>query len=237
MKTYTFCMPIVEGKEALLQSRTKRWIREERDAWAESRKAAGIARERGWIQHTPQGPVLVLAHDVEDLDKAFRTIAESDRPFDVEFRKHVHETHGMELTADNAPSVRELEAWTDSDQPRDQKHWALAFPVRNGSFDEVAEWAHTVWSHDQFEAARRDAGVHKQVLCWQDTPQGAFVCLYAEGDGLKNAVEHVTQRNYEVDGLWLDGIERFVGLTVTGFDALPRVETVMDAEAFHPARA
>ncbi|MCB0878962.1 MAG: hypothetical protein KDC46_08280 [Thermoleophilia bacterium] len=84
----------------------------------------------------------------------------------------------------------------------------------------------------EFEQSRHDAGLQSQVLCLQQTPMGSFVIVYAEGESLQRAVETFAGSDRDVDRRWFDGIERFTGMRISGYDSLPRIEPVIDAEAF-----
>jgi hypothetical protein len=57
----------------------------------------GVTREAIFIQQTPIGDVAVVYWDADDVEAAFKGLATSDDPFDVWFRDHVREVHGMNV--------------------------------------------------------------------------------------------------------------------------------------------
>ena len=59
------------------------------------RERMGMTREVASLMQTPQGDFVCLYHEAEDLEKAFRTLATSDDPFDVWFREQLVELHGL----------------------------------------------------------------------------------------------------------------------------------------------
>ena len=236
MKTYAFCMPIVEGTEQEMRSNVQQWLGDMKSEWLESRKDAGVYTERAWIQTTPNGSVLVLAHDVDDLDTVFETFAKSTKPFDVQFRQHIEKVHGVDITEAPAPIVKQLATWSDEQVSSYNENWAIAVPVTNGTFADVKDWAQSVWGDSEFADARAAAGISKQTLCWQETPEGNFCIVYAEGDSMEKAVKTIAACTNDVDKRWIEGTKKFTGLDITaGPSALPKIEKVFDAEIAKPA--
>jgi hypothetical protein len=76
---------------------------------AASRKRHGITREAVWIQSTPDGDVAVVYIEARDTGAAMGGIATSQEPFDVWFREHVQNVHGMDLTAPSVPPEQVLD--------------------------------------------------------------------------------------------------------------------------------
>jgi hypothetical protein len=56
-----------------------------------------------WIQSTPQGDVAVVLIEADDVQAAMAGLATSEEPFDVWFRDHIKDVHGMDLSEDGGP--------------------------------------------------------------------------------------------------------------------------------------
>ena len=110
MQSIAFALPLLPGKtetdrEALV-SITNGERRADHEA---SRKAAGITRESAWLQSTPNGDIVVVVIEADDLQSAFGALATSQEPFDQWFRDHTQEVHGIDLTAGFAPPEQLLD--------------------------------------------------------------------------------------------------------------------------------
>ena len=68
-----------------------------------SRRRAGITRESVWIQSTPNGDVAVVLIEADDIAAAMGGLATSDEPFDVWFRDHIMDMHGMDISQPSEP--------------------------------------------------------------------------------------------------------------------------------------
>jgi hypothetical protein len=62
---------------------------------AESRRRAGITRELASLMQTPQGDFAAVFLEAEDLGQAFKTMLESEAPYDKRFVAMTEEVHGM----------------------------------------------------------------------------------------------------------------------------------------------
>jgi len=74
-----------------------------------SRKRAGITREAVWIQSTPGGDVAVVVIESDDIQAAMGALATSEEPFDVWFRDHVRDVHGIDLAEESPPPEQILD--------------------------------------------------------------------------------------------------------------------------------
>lgn len=73
------------------------WTGDRSREFSASRKRLGITSEAVWIQGTPSGDVAVVHLVADDLAAAFQRLATSPEPFDVWFREHCLEVHGVDL--------------------------------------------------------------------------------------------------------------------------------------------
>jgi hypothetical protein len=110
MPTMAFAAPLLPGKTDADREALASFGSGDRRADHEaSRKRAGITREAVWIQSTPGGDVAVVVIESPDIQAAMGALATSDDPFDVWFREHILEVHGMDLTEESPPPEQVLD--------------------------------------------------------------------------------------------------------------------------------
>lgn len=98
MESLAFVLPLLPGKtDQDRQAMKSCWTGERKTEFEEARKRVGISREAVYIQETPNGEVVVVYVEGQDLASAFKDIATSDGPFDRWFREHVRDVHGVAL--------------------------------------------------------------------------------------------------------------------------------------------
>jgi hypothetical protein len=98
MQSVAFAAPLLPGKtETERQAMASCSAGERQAAFEASRTRHGISRESVWIQETPGGDVAVVYLEADDLQAAFQGLGSSEEPFDVWFRGHVRDVHGIDL--------------------------------------------------------------------------------------------------------------------------------------------
>jgi len=110
MPTIAFAAPLLPGKtdadrEALASCASG----DRRADYEASRKRAGITREAVWIQSTPGGDVAVVVIESDDVQAAMGALATSEDPFDVWFRDHVRDVHGIDIAEESPPPEQILD--------------------------------------------------------------------------------------------------------------------------------
>lgn len=75
------------------------WQGERAEDFRASRARHGITREATWIQATPAGHLSIVLLESNDLAASLFGVATSNDAFDVWFRAHVRQMHGIDLTA------------------------------------------------------------------------------------------------------------------------------------------
>ena len=110
MQAIAFAAPLLPGKtdadrEALTSCASGGRSAEH----AASRKRAGIAREAVWIQSTPSGDLGVVLVEAPDIEAAMGALATSEEPFEVWFRDHVRDVHGIDMAEDFEPPEQVLD--------------------------------------------------------------------------------------------------------------------------------
>ena len=93
-----FVIPLLPGKTETERAALASMDSGERKADAKaSRDRHGITRESAWIQSTPMGDLVAVYLEAEDLGAALGGIGTSTDPFDVWFREHNMDVHGVDL--------------------------------------------------------------------------------------------------------------------------------------------
>lgn len=115
MPAIGFVAPLLPGMtESDRKAMNSCWNGERNAAYEDSRRRAGITRETTWLQSTPMGDVAVVVIEADDINAALGTIATSDEPFDVWFRDHVQEVHGISLAEGFPPPETVLDYHADA---------------------------------------------------------------------------------------------------------------------------
>ena len=104
MASYAFVNPIQPGKTQTWKNYVKEMTGPRKAELKESRKRIGLAKEQVWLQHTPNGDVVVVYWEAADIGKVFQGLMTSQQPFDKWFREKVlTEVHGMNPSAPPPP--------------------------------------------------------------------------------------------------------------------------------------
>ena len=109
-QSIAFAAPLLPGKtdadrEALAAAQSGERAADHR----ESRGRAGITREAVWLQSTPDGDVAVVLIEPDDVAAALGALAGSQDPYDVAFREHIKDVHGMDLSEGFPPPEQVLD--------------------------------------------------------------------------------------------------------------------------------
>jgi hypothetical protein len=68
-----------------------------RDEYQRSRQKIGVYAEQVWLQHTPDGDMVVVRLEADDIPRMFDHFMKSTDPFDTWFREKILvESHGMD---------------------------------------------------------------------------------------------------------------------------------------------
>lgn len=109
-QTTAFTVPLLPGKTEIdRREMTSCWNGARKAAHDESRRRKGITRHAVWIQRAPAGDVAVVLMEADDLERAFAGIGASQEPFDVWFREHVLEVHGIDVADGMEPPEQVLD--------------------------------------------------------------------------------------------------------------------------------
>lgn len=95
MECMSFFVPILPGKLEAWKALTAESTGPRREDHARSRKRAGITREVASLVQTPQGDFTSVFLEAEDISKAFKSMADSEDPYDLWFMERTMDVHGM----------------------------------------------------------------------------------------------------------------------------------------------
>jgi len=110
MQSVAFVAPLLPGKTETDRQVIESCAHGERQAAFEaSRIQHGISREAVWIQPTPGGDVAIIYLEADDLQAAFHGLGSSEEPFDVWFRGHVRDVHGIDLAEGFPPPEQAID--------------------------------------------------------------------------------------------------------------------------------
>ena len=90
--------PIVEGKLETWKAWCRELIGSRKDAIADFNRRYGLTRHASWLTETPGGPAVIALHEGPGNDEFMPKLAASQNEFDVLFRAHILEVHGLDIT-------------------------------------------------------------------------------------------------------------------------------------------
>ncbi len=96
MAVFMGAFPILAGKEAEPRKFAEE-TRGRRDEFEASQKRLGITKEQWVLQESPEGSMVILHFESDDVERAFASFAQSDDSFDVWFNDRVMEICGVDL--------------------------------------------------------------------------------------------------------------------------------------------
>jgi hypothetical protein len=109
-RTLCFAAPLLPGATATDREEMLSCSTGERSAaHRESRRRHGITREAVWIQTTPAGDIAVVLIESPDIAAALLGLATAADDFDVWFRAHLADMHGIDLAAGMAAPEQVLD--------------------------------------------------------------------------------------------------------------------------------
>ncbi len=109
MANYAFTMPILPGKTDTWKKYAQEMKGPRHDELNKSRQKVGIKTEQVWLQHTPNGDMVVVHWEssTDNPTKIFEQLMKSNEPFDKWFREKILiECHGMDIN--NPPPKNEM---------------------------------------------------------------------------------------------------------------------------------
>ena len=108
MATTTFALPIAADKIEAVRGFVAELLGPRRAEFEESWRQKGITKETAWLQEVPNGALVLVSMEAEDLGRVFRELAVSDTPFDRWYRQTVLDIYGVDLTETASRPPNEL---------------------------------------------------------------------------------------------------------------------------------
>lgn len=96
MASIAIALPILPGKTEQWKHYCQEMTGPRRSEYEASRKRAGITREAAFLQQTPQGDMVVVYIEAQDVQRAIVAPGMSQEPFDVWFLEQTKEIHGFD---------------------------------------------------------------------------------------------------------------------------------------------
>ena len=97
MKTLCGAFPILPGKTEAGREFAKTVMGQKRSEFSQALKKHGISKESWFLQKTPQGDMLIVHFEADDVEKAFEVLAKSKDPFHVWFKEQVKSITGIDM--------------------------------------------------------------------------------------------------------------------------------------------
>jgi hypothetical protein len=99
-QTICFALPLLPGTtDTERDEMVSCWRGHRAEEYRASRVRHHITREATWIQSTPAGDLSIVLIESDDLAASLFGVATSTDSFDVWFRDHVQQMHGVDLSA------------------------------------------------------------------------------------------------------------------------------------------
>lgn len=98
MQATALMAPLLPGKtEVDRAAMISCWRGERREPWSAPGDVRASLSRPFSIQPTPNGDIVVVYVEADNIKAAFKAMATSDDPFDQWFRDHTREVHGINL--------------------------------------------------------------------------------------------------------------------------------------------
>jgi hypothetical protein len=98
MASLASAFPILPGKTEQWKHFCQEMVGPRRSEYESSRQRLGVSREVAYLQHTPQGDLVVVYIEAQDIPRVFEGFGRSQEPFDVWFREQVKDIHGVDFS-------------------------------------------------------------------------------------------------------------------------------------------
>jgi hypothetical protein len=111
MAVFMGAFPVLSGKE----EEPRKFAEETRgrsDEFEASQERLGISKEIWVLQQTPEGSMVIVHFESDDVERAFANFAQSDEAFDVWFKGRVKEMTGVDLNAQGGPLPEVIYDWS-----------------------------------------------------------------------------------------------------------------------------
>jgi len=109
MQRFCGAFPVLPGKSDAGREFAKTCMGSKRAEFSEALKRQGTSNESWFLQSTPQGDMVLVYFETEDVQKTFEILAKSKGPFEVWFKQQVKSVTGVDLEQpSNEPPPEEI---------------------------------------------------------------------------------------------------------------------------------
>ncbi len=109
MQSLAFALPVTPGKTEEWRQWSLDMLGPRRNEYQASRSRMGINTERAYLQHTPQGDMVIVYLEGDDIVRSFQSFATSQDAFDVWFRQRAKDLFsGLDLSQPPPGPLSEL---------------------------------------------------------------------------------------------------------------------------------
>lgn len=116
MASFAMALPVLPGQAEAIRRMQDEALGPHRKEYEESRRRLGITKEQAWVQHTPLGDMAIIYWEAENPQRALEEMARSQDEFDTRFRQFLQETHGVDVTQEQAPISDLVFDWQADEQ-------------------------------------------------------------------------------------------------------------------------
>ncbi len=92
-----FALPVISGKSEAVAGFFEELEGPRKQPYAASEKRIGVTQELWFVQHTPQGDLLIAYLESPDAANALRLFSQSEDAFDQWFKRGLAEITGVDL--------------------------------------------------------------------------------------------------------------------------------------------
>jgi hypothetical protein len=96
LATVNLTLPVLPGKESQARQLGAK-IKQRNNDWEASEKRLRVRKEVWFLQQSPQGGMMIVYIEADDIGKVMSDFAESANPFDVWLKDEVKAISGVDL--------------------------------------------------------------------------------------------------------------------------------------------
>ena len=108
MASLAFAAPILPGGTEILRNHAKEIQGVKKSEVEDFHRRMGITFENWFIQSTPQGDMVVVYMEGDDLEQTFQALAASQEPLDLWLKERAKSVHGIDYNQTPSAPFPEL---------------------------------------------------------------------------------------------------------------------------------
>lgn len=108
MASLAFVAPVLPGGRQSLMSLAQDMRRAKKPELEDFYRRMKVTREQWFIQPTPQGEMVIVYLEGEDLERTFQTLAASEEPLDVWLKEQSKMVHGIDFNEPRSAPLPQL---------------------------------------------------------------------------------------------------------------------------------